>query len=198
MLPAVSLSGSNLDFGAQPVGSPSLARRITLTNSGLDTLIVNSIAVSGAQSFDFFQTNTCSAPVPVNGSCSIDITFAPMAGGPRTAIIAIASNAPGSPQAVTLSGSGTGLSLDPRTASLTSGQAIQFAATGPGSGSAVWSVDGSPGGSPAAGTITAAGLYTAPIDRGRAYGDGHNDQPGEFGVGDRLHRHQRRRVHASQ
>ena len=54
------------------------------------------------------------------------------------------------------------LSVTPRTAVLTFTRTEQFAAQGPGSGTATWSVDGIPGGSTSSGAITPAGLYTPP------------------------------------
>jgi hypothetical protein len=50
----------------------------------------------------------------------------------------------------------------PRTAVLTFTRTAQFAALGPGSGTATWSVDGVAGGNASAGTITSGGLYTPP------------------------------------
>ena len=56
----------------------------------------------------------------------------------------------------------TGLTVTPGTAVLTFTRTAQFAAQGPGSGSATWSVDGVAGGNASVGTITAGGLYTPP------------------------------------
>ena len=56
----------------------------------------------------------------------------------------------------------TGLTVTPATAVLTFTRTAQFAAQGPGSGSATWSVDGVAGGNASVGTITAGGLYTPP------------------------------------
>jgi hypothetical protein len=56
----------------------------------------------------------------------------------------------------------TALNVAPGTAVLTFSRTEQFAAQGPGSGTATWSVDGTPGGSSTVGTITTGGLYTPP------------------------------------
>ena len=56
----------------------------------------------------------------------------------------------------------TGLTVTPGTAVLTFTRTAQFAAQGPGSGTATWSVDGVAGGNASVGTITAGGLYTPP------------------------------------
>ena len=57
----------------------------------------------------------------------------------------------------------TGLTLSPRTATLTFTRTQQFVAQG---GSATWSVDGVAGGNSTSGTITAAGLYSPPSAAG--------------------------------
>jgi hypothetical protein len=56
----------------------------------------------------------------------------------------------------------TALSVAPGSAVLTFTRTQQFAAQGPGSGSATWSVDGVAGGNASVGTITTGGLYTPP------------------------------------
>jgi hypothetical protein len=61
---------------------------------------------------------------------------------------------------------GGGLSITPRTAVLTLSQTQPFTAGGSGSGSVVWSVDAVLDGSPASGTITPSGLYSAPNNPG--------------------------------
>jgi uncharacterized repeat protein (TIGR02543 family) len=56
-------------------------------------LTVSGITFTGSNPGDFSQTNTCTAPIPANGSCSITITFNPQAMGNRAAVLTIASNA---------------------------------------------------------------------------------------------------------
>ena len=56
----------------------------------------------------------------------------------------------------------TSFTVAPGTAVLTFTRTEQFAAQGPGSGTATWSVDGVAGGNSSVGTITAGGLYTPP------------------------------------
>ncbi|HEV2176913.1 MAG TPA: aryl-sulfate sulfotransferase [Terriglobia bacterium] len=56
------------------------------------------------------------------------------------------------------------VTLTPGSAAVLAGQTVQFSVSGTGvsAGSVTWSVDGVPGGSAATGTVTSAGLYTAP------------------------------------
>ena len=67
------------------------------------------------------QTNTCGSSVAASGSCTISVTFTPTAINSRTASISIADNASGSPQSVTLTGTGTASIVSLSAASLTFG-----------------------------------------------------------------------------
>jgi len=105
--PAVSLSPTSLAFGSQHVGTPSTARTVTLSNTGNAALSMTSLAVKGTNSSNFAQTSTCGRSVAAGAHCTISVTFKPSASGSRTAYLSITDNARGSPQKVTLSGTGT-------------------------------------------------------------------------------------------
>jgi hypothetical protein len=102
----VSLSTTSLDFGIQLIGTSSAPQLVTLTNTGILSLTISSIAVSGADNEDFGQTNTCGSHLPPGASCTIRVRFAPTQTGPRTASLTITDNGAGSPQSVSLSGTG--------------------------------------------------------------------------------------------
>jgi len=105
--PVVSLSASSLTFTSQQVGTTSAAQTVTLTNTGNAALSITSIAVTGANSGDYAQSNTCGSSVTANnGTCTINVTFAPTAAGTRTASVTITDSAAGSPHAITFSGTG--------------------------------------------------------------------------------------------
>jgi hypothetical protein len=106
-LPAASLSAKSLSFAGLPVASTSVAKSLTITNSGGESLQVSSINISGP----FAQTNTCSTAVAINSACSISVTFTPTASGPQTGTIIITDNAGDSPQSIALSGTGQDFSL---------------------------------------------------------------------------------------
>lgn len=109
--PAVSLSPTSLSFGAQNVGTTSAAQTITLTNSGGAPLTITSIALGGANPADFSKSANCPlspAMLAVGASCAISVTFSPSATGARAASISISDNATGSPQHVSLNGTGVG------------------------------------------------------------------------------------------
>ncbi len=101
--PLVSLAPTSLSFGNQLLNTASAAQSVTLTNTGSAALTITGIAASG----DFSQTNTCGGSVAAAGTCTISVTFTPTAAGSRTGTISVTDNASGSPQTVTLAGTGT-------------------------------------------------------------------------------------------
>jgi hypothetical protein len=106
--PVVVLSPASLTFANQSVGTTSGSETITLTNTGIGTLSISSMSLTGANPGDFAETNTCGTSVAAGANCSINVTFTPAATGTRTASLSIADNGPGSPQAITLAGTGVG------------------------------------------------------------------------------------------
>jgi phosphatidylethanolamine-binding protein (PEBP) family uncharacterized protein len=96
---------TSLNFGNQTVGVVSSPQSVTLMNTGNIALTV-SIGVTGTNSGDFAQSNTCGVSVAAGGSCSITVTFKPLATGTRSAAVTITDNAQNSPQAVSLTGVG--------------------------------------------------------------------------------------------
>src|SRR5262249_37195476 len=96
--PVVSLSPTSLSFGNQTVGTSSAAQPVTLKNTGTATLLISSIGTSG----DFTQTNNCGSSVTAGASCTISVTFRPLAKGTRNGTLAVVDNASGSPQTVSL------------------------------------------------------------------------------------------------
>ena len=107
--PVVSLSSQSLTFTSQSLNTTSGAQSVTVTNTGSAALSITNIGVTGTNSGDFSETNTCGNSVAANnGSCTISVTFSPSATGTRTAAITITDNAGGNPQSITLSGTGAG------------------------------------------------------------------------------------------
>jgi hypothetical protein len=112
--PAASLSTSSLTFASQTTGTTSAPQTITLTNSGNESLSISSIGLTGANPGDFTQSNTCGSSVAPGNTCMISVSFTPPATGTFSATLALTDNASGSPQSVSLSGTG----VTPATASL--------------------------------------------------------------------------------
>jgi len=165
-LPVVSFSSDHIDFGSQPIGTVSNPIRVTLTNTGLDALNIVSIDISGGQALDFTKTSTCGVSLNVGASCAVDVSFAPVGGGVRTASLSVTDNGFGSPHSIPLTGQATGFALSPATSVLTPSQTQQIVVSGVDPATVVWSVDGTIGGSSSKGTISLTGLYQAPASGG--------------------------------
>ena len=106
--PLASLSALTLTFTSQPVNTASSPQSVTLTNTGTATLNINGITLGGANSSDYalIPASTCGASVGAQASCIINVTFSPAAAGTRVAVISVGDNAQGSPQVISLSGTG--------------------------------------------------------------------------------------------
>ena len=108
-----TLSPAGLTFLTQVIGTTSAAQTATLTNTSSVSLTITSIQTTG----DFAQTNNCGSSLAGSAKCTINVTFTPTAMGSRTGTLSVNDNATPSPQTVSLSGSGTIVSLSPSTLS---------------------------------------------------------------------------------
>jgi hypothetical protein len=107
--PVATFSSTTVSFGAQQVGTTSVTRSITLTNTGNASLFINGIQQSGPAALDFGDAG---APclglfVPAGTSCVLSFEFTPTATGTRTAQFTIIDTAADSPQTITVTGTGT-------------------------------------------------------------------------------------------
>jgi len=108
--PVAGVSPGGLTFSGQTVGTTSAAQPVTLSNTGSAALTISSIGISG----NFAQTNNCGSSVAAGGSCAINVTFTPTAGGTRTGTLTVTDNsngAAGSTQTVNLNGTGEDFTL---------------------------------------------------------------------------------------
>ena len=105
--PVAALTPAPLNFGNQsmPGSSTEVA---TLTNSGNAPLSNISASISGTNTGDFsISSDGCSGVVlPANSNCLVTVSFSPKAKGNRAATLSIADSASGSPQAISLTGTG--------------------------------------------------------------------------------------------
>ena len=102
-LAALATSPSRLTFASQKVGTTSNPQTVTVTNNQTTTVTISSITVSG----DFTQTNTCGTSLAAGASCAMSVTFSPTKTGTRRGTITITDTAYGSPQTVSLTGTGS-------------------------------------------------------------------------------------------
>jgi hypothetical protein len=149
--PSVSLAPTSADLGSWLIGANSPAVPITLTNNGTGSLGITKITISGTNAADFGETDNCSGPITVGGSCAIQTTFKPGAVGARSASIVFTDNAPDSPQSIALTGTGGDFSLaaassGSASATVTAGQTAnyQLEVNSLGTGSVSLSCSGAP------------------------------------------------------
>lgn len=102
--PKAALSATSLVFANQDVFTSSGAQTITLSNSGTGTL---SNLIIGNAGPNFAETSNCASTMPSGANCTISVTFIPTNASDLMSTLSITDDAPGSPQNVLLSGTGT-------------------------------------------------------------------------------------------
>ena len=103
------LSPTSLTFATQLVGTASPVQSVLLNNYGTTTLSIAAIAATN----NFSETDTCGSSVAAGASCTISVIFTPSVLGNLSGTLSITDDAPGSPQTVPLSGTGTVVELVP-------------------------------------------------------------------------------------
>jgi len=98
-VPLLTTAPGSLKFPSQAAGTASAAQSVILTNVGASAFALGSISTTG----NFAQTDDCGASLTPSGSCTVMVTFNPMASG--TIIGALTIVAAGTTVAVPLSGS---------------------------------------------------------------------------------------------
>jgi trimeric autotransporter adhesin len=111
--PGFSPSSQTIAFGNQQETVKSVAMNLTVTNNGNSPLTITAVVVSGANASDFsISGNNCTgASMAISSTCSVSATFTPSTTGPETALLNFTDNAPGNPQSVALTGTGTDFSI---------------------------------------------------------------------------------------
>src|SRR4029077_4409672 len=143
---------------------------------GTAALHINGTALGGANMNEFsFSDPACSAAIPVSGTCTIVLTFAPLATGARVASVTLTDDAPDSPQIINIKGTANPAFLagaapgGSTTASVSAGQTAQFQlqlTPGPGyNGTVALTCSGAPLGAMcmAPATVIIAGGLPAPF-----------------------------------
>jgi hypothetical protein len=162
------LSTNSLTFTAISQGATSAPMTVTVTNTGTAALTISSVAAAGSNPGDFTNSNTCTAAVSPNATCSLSVTFVPTASGQRAETLTLTDNASTSPQVINVTGTANAiaLTLTPPASAMGVSQTIPFSATGDPNG-VTWTVIGasflgSPGLITAPGTVDSNGNYTGP------------------------------------
>jgi trimeric autotransporter adhesin len=122
LTPAATVPGQPLNFGNNPINTQSPPKPVKLTSSGGVDLSLTSITITGANSGNFSQTNTCgTTPVSlgVDSACTVNVSFTPTTYGQAKATLTFTDNGPNSPQLVSLAGSGPDFTIADQPAMLT-------------------------------------------------------------------------------
>jgi hypothetical protein len=104
----IEIAPMTVEFGDVEVGT-SISTLVTLSNTGIADLIVNSIVFEGGSSPEFSLASSHSFPFVISPDSTVDveITFSPSAEGASSAVLQVISNDPDQPNLeVDLSGSG--------------------------------------------------------------------------------------------
>jgi DNA-binding beta-propeller fold protein YncE len=123
--PEAHLGESSLAFGEVQVGQASGAIPLTVENDGSAALAIEGHPqLAGADPRAFEVTSDACAEVSLapGETCVVDVRFIPQAPGVASAKLELRDNANGSPQSVTLGGSGTAPSAQLSSARLNFGQ----------------------------------------------------------------------------
>ena len=114
-LPVAALSPSSLTFSAQNVGYTSSAQTVTVTNTSNPPLLLTRVTTTAG----FVSTDTCAGnSLARGGTCTVQVSFAPIAAGPITGTLTLYGNVLGGYLVAGLSGTGTGqasVALQPAT-----------------------------------------------------------------------------------
>ncbi len=113
---SIAPSSSSINFGSATAGAGTAAGTqvtLTVTNNGTGPLAFSGVSIGGANAGDFvLGSDSCAAgSTAPGGTCTIQVTFAPICvnvPAARSAALTLVDNAPGSPQAIALSGTATG------------------------------------------------------------------------------------------
>jgi hypothetical protein len=116
-----------INFGDQIIGTSSDARTVFISNVGNGFVFVNSVGVAGPNAGDFQSSGICGGLIP-GASCAVNVSFNPATIGPKSARLAIGSNAlnAGTVNAIGLSGNGAPL---PRPVAVLNATAVGFGNT---------------------------------------------------------------------
>ncbi|MBS4029014.1 MAG: choice-of-anchor D domain-containing protein, partial [Ignavibacteriales bacterium] len=104
--PGFSASTSSIAYGNVNIGNAK-QDSVTVTNVGSASLSITSVSSNNAR----FTVTPTSANVSAGGTQKFYITFTPTATGLQNGMISFTDNAPGSPQTVSVSGTGVQLTI---------------------------------------------------------------------------------------
>jgi hypothetical protein len=160
----------SISFGNQTLNMTA-SKSVNIQNDGTVDLVVQQISVTGSSAFQLSSWAGTATILP-GGVLPLTIDFTPVNSGTVSGTLNVQTNASSNAsESVSLTGAGDTsggtitVSVSPQSASLVSDQSTQFTAvvTGTSNTAVTWSVNNVAGGNSSVGTISTAGLYTAPV-----------------------------------
>jgi hypothetical protein len=109
--PAAALTPATLTFAKQTVGVPSAPQSFSVTNTGSANLTITLVNSTNSAEFPISSDGCAGATLTPQQQCVVGVRFSPTLGGNRSGTITVSDNATGSPQIVTLTGTGSGTPL---------------------------------------------------------------------------------------
>jgi hypothetical protein len=110
----VILTPNLATFPTKVVGTHSMPRPVVVHNTSPNSLTISSIAITGPNPGDFYQTNDCGSGITGHNTCTIQVIFAPTAINSRVANLVVTDSAVGNSQTAVLVGAGTVVALFPQ------------------------------------------------------------------------------------
>jgi hypothetical protein len=104
--PTVTLTPASIAFPATILGTTTDAQIVTLKNTSTVSVTLTSIVLGGTNPADFEELTNCGASLAASATCSIYVAFKPVAAAAYSGTISVTDNATGSPQKITLTGTG--------------------------------------------------------------------------------------------
>ena len=109
----IKFSSGTINFGTVTRGT-TVSSTVTITNVGTTNVFFTGAEFSGTQSADFSDNyndaapcnNTAANPLKPGGTCQVTVSFDPGFVGKENASYKVFDNSPGSPQSLTLTGTG--------------------------------------------------------------------------------------------
>ncbi|MFY9675283.1 MAG: choice-of-anchor D domain-containing protein [Terriglobales bacterium] len=108
----VSLAPTSLKWGKVAVGTQAGSKKVVLTNTGTGSVTISTIATTGDFALATVKATKKVTPcvnggtVSAGATCEVKVTFTPTQTGARTGSLQFTDNASGSPQSVSLTGTG--------------------------------------------------------------------------------------------
>jgi hypothetical protein len=97
-----TLSTASLTFSGQEINTSSTSQVVTMTNTGVAPLLINSITTTG----NFSVTSACGTSLAAGSTCDVVVTFNPLSVGANAGAINISTNASTNARVISLTGTG--------------------------------------------------------------------------------------------